>query len=314
MKNMKAFVTGGAGFIGSNLVDALLEKGYEVTVYDNLSLGTKDRLKQHLNNNNFTFVNADLLDFQKLSSSIKDHEVIFHLAANSDISNNNVTDIDLKQGTLATYNVLEAMRLNGIKKIVYSSTSAVYGEPKVMPTPEDYGPLQPISLYGASKLACEGLMTAFSHNFDFQVWIFRFANIIGKKGTHGVLVDFIRKLRNNPKELEILGDGKQKKSYLEVMECVDGILFGLEKAKEQVNVYNLGCNSSTQVDTIANIIVEEMSLKNVKFRYTGGRRGWKGDVPVMSLDVSKINKLGWKAKLTSDEAVRKSVKDLLKGY
>ncbi len=311
---MKAFVTGGAGFIGSNLVDALLEKGYKVTVYDNLSLGTEDRVKYHFSNKNFIFIKADLLDFNKLLNSIKGHDIVFHLSANSDISNNNVTDIDLKQGTLVTYNVLEAMRLNDIKKIVYSSTSAIYGEPRIMPTQEDYGPLQPISLYGASKLACEGLMTAFSHNFDFQIWIFRFANIIGKRGTHGVLVDFIKKLRNNPNELEILGDGKQKKSYLEVRECVDGMLFGLENAKEAINVFNLGCNSSTQVDAIANIVVEEMGLKGVKFKYTGGKRGWKGDVPLMSLDVSKINKLGWKAKLSSNEAVRKSVQDLLAGY
>ncbi len=311
---MKAFVTGGAGFIGSNLVDALLESGYKVTVYDNLSLGTEDRIKHHLYNKDFTFIKADLLDFNKLLSSIKDHDIIFHLAANSDISNNSRTDIDIKQGTLATYNVLEAMRLNNVKKIVFSSTSAVYGEPKIMPTPENYGPLQPISLYGSSKLACEGLLAAFSHNFDFQIWIFRFANIIGKRGTHGVLVDFIRKLRNNAKELEILGDGKQKKSYLEVRECVEGIFFALEKSREQLNVFNLGCNSSTQVDTIANIVVEEMGLKDVKFRYTGGARGWKGDVPLMSLDVSKINKLGWQAKLRSDEAVRVAVKYLLIGY
>ncbi len=311
---MKAFVTGGAGFIGSNLVDALLADNHQVTVYDNLSLGTEDRIKHNFSNKDFTFVKADLLEFSKLAGAMKGHDVVFHLAANSDISNNQVTDTDLKNGTLATYNVLEAMRLNNIKKVVYSSTSAIYGETKIMPTPEDYAPLQPISLYGASKLAGEALMTAFSHNFNNQVWIFRFANIVGKRGTHGVLIDFIRKLRNNQKELEILGDGRQKKSYLEVQECVQGILFGFEHATEQVNVFNLGCDTSTQVDIIARIVVEEMKLENVSFKHTGGSRGWSGDVPVMSLDVKRINTLGWKALLTSDEAVRKAVKDLLAGY
>jgi UDP-glucose 4-epimerase len=176
---------------------------------------------------------------------------------------------------------------------------------------EDYGPLLPISVYGAAKIAGEGIISSFCHSFDMQGWIYRFANVVGIRGTHGVLVDFINKLRRNPKELEILGDGKQKKPYLYVTECVDGILFGFEKSDDEINVFNLGCNSTTDVTTIGRLVVEEMKLENVDFNYTGGRRGWKGDVPHFQFDISKIKDLGWKPSLESDEAVRRAIKDLL---
>ena len=308
---MKCFITGGAGFIGSNLVDGLI-KEHEITVFDNLSLGKKEFIEHHLQNEKFNFIKADLLDFKKLKESVKDHDVVFHLAANSDISNNQITDIDFKNGTIATYNVLESMRLNNIKQIIFSSTSAVYGEAKIKPTQEDYGPLFPISHYGASKLAAEALISAFCHNFMMKSWIFRFANIVGKNSTHGAVFDFINKLRNNNERLHILGDGSQAKPYLHVKDCVSGMVFGWKNSNDEINYFNLGCEGATKVSDIAKMVIKEMKLKNVKLEYTGKERGWPGDVPQVRLDISKINKLGWKTKLSSDQAVRMAIKDLLK--
>ena len=308
---MKYFVTGGAGFIGSHLVDRLVSKG-SVTVYDDLSLGKENFISQHLENKNFQFVKGDLLNLEALKDITKEHDVVFHMAANSDISQGTkFSDIDLKQGTIATYNVLEAMRVNNIKKIIFASTSAIYGEAKVMPTPEDYGPLLPISLYGASKLACEGLISAFCHLYGMQAWIFRFANIDGDRGTHGVIVDFVKKINKNPNELEILGDGNQAKPYLYVKDCVDGMLFGFEKSDNDVNYFNLGCEGNTNVKKIASMIVEEMGLKDVKFKFTGGKRGWRGDVPLVNYEIKKMTKLGWQAKYDSDGAVNKAIKEYL---
>jgi len=308
---MKCFVTGGAGFIGSNLVDYLV-KGNKVTAYDNLSLGRKEFISHHLKNKDFSFIEADLLDFEKLKQSMKSHDVVFHMAANSDISNNSVTDIDLKNGTIATYNVLESMRLNNIKHMIFASSSAVYGEAKVKPTLENYGPLFPISFYGASKLAAEGLISSFCHNFSMKAWIFRFANIVGKNGTHGVIVDFIKKLKENDKKLLILGNGKQAKPYLHVNDCVEGMIHGWKNSNDKINCFNLGCKDVTTVNEIANMIVDAIGLKNVKFEYTGEECGWIGDVPQVNLDISRMSKIGWKAKLSSNQAVRKSVKELLK--
>ena len=309
---MKAFVTGGAGFIGSHLVDKLLSRGDFVTSLDNLSSGKKEFFKQHINNDNFRFVNADLLDFQHVKKEIKDHDVIFHIAANPFVRlGEKQTRLDLEQGAIATYNILESMRLNEIKKIVFSSSSVVYAETPEIAIPETYGPTLPISLYGAGKLAAEGLISAFCGTFHFQAWIYRFANVVGIRGTHGVIVDFIEKLRKNPKELEILGNGKQQKPYLHVSDIVDGIIFGFEHSNDQINLLNLGCNSNTTVTRIAEMVVEEMGLRDVKFNYTGGKRGWPGDVPRFQLDISKINKLGWKESNNSDEAVRKAIREVL---
>ena len=313
MKKLKCFVTGGAGFIGSHLVDKLMRYGCKVTVYDNLSLGKKEFIQHHFSNNKFKFIEADLLDFEMLKNSIKGNDVVFHLAANSNIIQSaKHTDIDLKQGTFATYNVLEAMRLNNIKKIVFSSSNVVYGEVNHFPIEENYGPLFPISFYGASKLACEGLITAYCHNFGFNSWIYRFVNIIGKRATHGIVVDFYRKLKKNPYELEVLGNGKQSKPYLEVYDCVDGILFGFDNSSEQINLFNLGTEGLTSVDNITQIILDEMGFKNVKLKYTGGIRGWPGDVHTVMLSTEKIKSLGWKPKYpTSDEAARIGVKEII---
>jgi UDP-glucose 4-epimerase len=309
---MRALVTGGAGFIGSHLVDKLLVTGNFVTVFDNLSSGRKEFIKQHFGNDRFKLVEADLLDLDKVKEAAAGHDLVFHFAANPDarlgIKN---TELDLKQETIVTYNVLEAMRANKIKGIVFASSGTIYGETPIIPLPENYGPLFPISLYGAAKLACEALISAFCHIFDMQAWIFRFANIVGKRATHGVIYDFIKKLKRNPSELEILGDGSQRKPYLHVDDCVDGVLHSFRNSHDKVNAFNLGCSTTTDVTTIAKFVVEEMMLNNTQFKYTGGDRGWLGDVPQVRLDVKKINRLGWKANYTSDEAVRKAIRDIL---
>ena len=307
----KYFITGGAGFIGSHLVDRLIGSG-EVTVYDNLSSGRKEFIERHLNKNNFQFVQADLLDIDTLNQAIANHDIVFHLAANPDVrAGITNTNLDLQQGTLATYKILEAMRLNRISKIIFASSSTVYGEAGTKAVPEDYGPLLPISLYGASKLACEGLISAFCHLFDIQAWIFRFANVVGSRSSHGVIFDFINKLRQNPEELKILGDGTQEKPYLYTSDCIDGILFGLERSQEQVNILNLGTDSSTNVTAIASMVVEAMGLAGVKFTYTGGSRGWRGDVPQVRFDITKMKNMGWKPRYGSDEAVKQAIKDIL---
>ncbi|MCJ7570927.1 MAG: NAD-dependent epimerase/dehydratase family protein [Candidatus Thermoplasmatota archaeon] len=309
---MKAFVTGGAGFIGSHLVDKLIMRGDKVTVFDNLSSGETKYIKHHLDNPNFKFIEADLLDLKTVKKEIKSHDVVFHIAANPYVRlGEKQTRLDLEQGPIATYNVLEEMRLNDIKKIVFSSSSVVYAETPNIDIPENYGPTLPISLYGAGKLGGEGLISSFCGTFGFQAWIYRFANVVGTRGTHGVIVDFIAKLEKNPRELEILGDGCQQKPYLYVTELLDGMLFGFEHSNEQINLFNLGVDSNTTVTHIAEMVVEETKLKNVKFNYTGGKRGWAGDVPRFQLSTQKMRKLGWQASLSSDEAVRKAIQDLL---
>ena len=305
------FVTGGAGFIGSHLVDRLMELG-EVTVYDDLSSGREDFIQHHFGRDSFQFIKADLLELSRLEKAMKGHDVVFHMAANPEArAGIEDTNLDLEQGTIVTYNVLEAMRVNGIKKIVFASSGTVYGETPVKPIDEDYSPLIPISLYGASKLACEGLITAFCHLFHMQAWIYRFANVVGPRATHGVIFDFINKLKQNPDELEILGDGTQEKPYLLVTDCVDGMLFSWEHSNEQVNIFHLGCPSSTSVNTIAKMLVAEMGLPNTKFRYTGGSRGWPGDVPQVRYDTSRMERQGWKPRYTSDEAVHKAIQQIL---
>ena len=308
---MKAFVTGGAGFIGSHLVDRLARDGNEVTVYDNFSSGRREFIEHHLNKPYFRLVKADLLDEDVLDAEIKEHDVVFHLAAIPDVrlgeKKPDISKIDI----LSTYNLLDAMRKNDVEMVVFSSSSTVYGETPPIPLSENYGPLLPISVYGAAKLACEGLISSFCHTFDMKGWIFRFANVVGSRCTHGVIYDFIRKLRKNPRELEILGDGKQRKSYLYIEDCVNGMLFGFEKSREQINLFNLGTDGTTEVNEIAKMVIDEMGLKDVKLKYTGGKRGWKGDVPRFQFDISKIKSLGWEPKYDSSDAVRKAIKDLL---
>ncbi len=309
---MKVFVSGGAGFIGSNLVDSLLEKGYQVTVYDNLSSGRKEFVSQHFGKDEFTFIEGDLSDIEKLKDVMKGFDCVFHFAGNPDIAKAmTMTDLDLREGTILTYNILEAMRINNTRRIIYSSGSGVYGDVGALPVAEGYGPLLPISLYGASKLACEAMISAFCHLFNMQAWILRFANVVGARQTHGVCLDFVRKLKKNPQELEVLGDGTQSKSYIHVKDCLEAIFLIVEKAKEKVNVYNVATDDYIDVTSIADTVIKEMRLKNVQYKYTGGDRGWKGDVPLVRFNLDRIHKLGWKARHTSYQAVRLSVREIL---
>jgi UDP-glucose 4-epimerase len=309
---MEHFVTGGAGFIGSFVVDRLAPRN-GVTVYDNLSAGKEEFISQHYKNKYFKFVKADLLDVKTLAKEMRGHDTVWHLAANPDIrKGTKSTMVDLEQNTIATYNALECARRTDVKNFLFSSTSTVYGRAKVLPTPEDYGPLLPISLYGASKLACEGLVSAYSELYGIKGWIYRFANIVGHRSTHGILYDLVEKLNKNPKKLEVLGDGKQRKSYMLVEECVDGMVFGLRHSKDKLNYFNLGATDQTRVSRIVEILIEETRLKNVKIRYTGGESGWAGDVPVFLLSGKKMEKLGWKPKHTSEEAVREAARIVVK--
>ena len=308
----RILVTGGAGFIGSHLLDRLMDKGYEVTVFDNLSSGKLEFIEQHLKNPNFSLIEGDMLDTDAINEACKGIDFVFHVAANPDVKlGASDTKVHFDQNITATYNLLEALRRNRVKKLAFTSTSTVYGDAKVMPTPESYGPLVPISLYGASKLACEALITSYSHTFDIQTWLFRFANIVGDRSTHGITVDFVRKLQENPEKLEILGDGKQEKSYLHVSECVDSILFAIEKSGEEVNIFNIGSEDTLSASEIGKIVVEEMGLSDVEFTYTGGSRGWKGDVPRMRLGVEKFKEIGGRPVYSSERSVRETARSLL---
>lgn len=311
---MRLLVTGGAGFIGSHLVDFLLQKNHKILVIDNLSWGKKSFLVHNFKNSNFKFIKADLLDSKKLNSIIpKDIDTVFHLAANSDIMRGaSDPSIDLKNTTLATFNLLNMMRLKGIKRIFYTSGSGVYGDVGSAYTAEDFGPLLPISMYGATKLAAEGMISAFSNLYDMQAWILRPANIIGPRATHGVIFDFIKKLKKNPKRLSVLGDGSQSKSYLYIDDVVLAIDSIWRKVKKQISVFNIASTTFVSVADIAKIVTKQMDLPNIKLIYAKEKRGWKGDVPVVRLRNSKLMKLGWRSHYTSREAVQKTVNLLLK--
>jgi UDP-glucose 4-epimerase len=311
--NTGYFITGGAGFIGSHLVERLLaEDNRRITVYDNLVSGKRKNIARHLSNGRLRFVQADLLDYATLQQAMAGHDIVWHLGANTDIpGGNKVTDLDLKNCTTATRNVLEAMRENGVIKIIFASTSCVYGDAPPVSLSETYGPLLPISLYGSGKLACEALISAYSHLFNIQALMFRFGNVVGARMGHGVIYDFIVKLRKNPKELEILGDGRQEKPFFLVEDCIDGMLHAFKHSNAQYDIYNLGSENFTNITRIAEIVTGVIGLKDVKFRYTGGRRGWPGDVPVVHLNIEKIKALGWRPGRSSDEAVRVAAKRLL---
>lgn len=304
---MKCIVTGGAGFIGSNLVDRLLSTGHEVIVYDNFSTGFQEFLNGAEKYKTFRLVQGDILDFGFLTKSMSGCNFVFHLAANADVRfGTSHPDRDLKQNTLATFNVLEAMRANGIDKIVFSSTGSVYGEPTVIPTPEDaLFPIQ-TSFYGASKLACEGLIEAYCEGFGFQSWIFRFVSILGERYTHGHVFDFYKKLLETPDRLDVLGNGKQRKSYLYVQDCIDAMLIAIEKSGEKVNIFNLGTDEYCEVNNSIKWICNHLNV-SPQLVYSGGERGWIGDNPFIFLDCSKMKKLGWKPKYTIKEGIIKTL-------
>lgn len=313
---MSFLVTGGAGFIGSHLVDTLMEQGEDVRVIDNLSAGSIANLRRWLDHPNFEFIQGDLHDDTETRAAVEGCNIVYHLAANPEVRLWRASPRDLfKQNVEATYSLLEAIRRQGdAETLVFSSTSTVYGDATALPTPETYAPLKPISLYGASKLAAEALFYAYASTYGFRCVVYRMANIVGPRINHGITYDFVEKLSRNPRKLEVLGDGAQSKSYLYVGDCVEGMILGTERNEERVGVLNIGSDDRTDVKTIAQIIIEEMGLSRVELYYTGGvdgGRGWKGDVRFMQLDVSRLRSLGWRPHLTSAEAIRKTARALV---
>lgn len=307
---MRSIVTGGAGFIGSHLVDYLVSAGDDIIVIDSLVSGDINSIRGHLDAKRIELVSADLLS-EGWQKHLAGADRVYHLAADPDVRESSVApDKQLNNTIIATHRVLEAMRKADVREIVFTSTSTVYGEATIIPTPESYTPMEPTSVYGASKLACEALISAYCHSFEMRSWIFRFANIIGARSGHGVITDFIRKLRANPQELEILGDGKQTKSYLEVGECIKAIMYVTTHTKDAVNTYNIGSEDWISVTDIADILIKEMGL-SPKYCYTGGTRGWVGDVPKMQLDVSRLKDLGFIPEISSKESVRVAVRAAL---
>lgn len=308
---MRVFITGAAGFIGSALADRFLSLGHRVTGYDNFSTGQEMFLEGAKRNASFELVRADLLDLDTLRQAIAGHDLVLHLAANADVRfGPEHPRRDLEQNTIATWNVLDAMRVNGIRRIAFSSTGSIYGEPDVFPTPETCPfPVQ-TSLYGASKLAAEGLIQAYAESFGFETYIFRFVSILGERYTHGHVFDFLKQLRAHPDHLHILGDGRQRKSYLYVQDCVDAIVLALEKARGKVNIFNLGTDEYCQVIDSAGWIAGRMGLAP-RYTFAGGERGWTGDSPFIFLDCARMRALGWTPKLTIRQAVERTVDYLL---
>jgi UDP-glucose 4-epimerase len=312
---MKIFVTGGAGFIGSHLCARFLKDGHQVIAFDNLILGRREHLFPFAKDLNFQFVEADLLDLSRVKKEMMGADLVVHMAANSDISQGAArTDVDMQNGTLATYNVLEAMRLNEVKMLLFASTSAIYGEASVKPTPESYGPLYPISFYGASKLACEAMISAFSHNCGIRAWTYRFANIVGPNSTHGAIHDFVARLLKDPKTLNVLGNGTQRKSYLHVTDCVEGMLYGFEKLPGDFHCLNLASVGVTNVRFIAEEVARQMNeATGVKpeIVFGEGDKGWVGDVSYTHLDGSRFSAYGWKAHMDSDAAVQQAIREVI---
>jgi UDP-glucose 4-epimerase len=306
----RAFVTGGAGFIGSHIVDRLVQDGAEVTIYDNFSTGQEGFISHHAENPKVIVVRADVRDGERLKQEMAGCDFVFHLQANADVRGGiERTRIDLEQNTIATWNVLEAMRVNDVRQIAFSSSATMYGEPDVFPTPESYAPLQ-TSLYGASKLAGEAMIEAYSEYFGITCYIFRFVSWIGARYTHGVIFDFIKKLQANGRTLEILGDGKQRKSYLDVTDGCSGIFYAIQHAKDRKNIFNLGHDEIMNVLDLADIVVQELGLKGVQYRTTGGERGWLGDSPFVHLDTTNLKALGWRPKVSIEQGIRNTVRYL----
>jgi len=307
---MRFFVTGAAGFIGSSLVDGLLKAGYEVVGYDNFLTGFNEFLAEAGKSERFRLLKKDVLDFDALNEAMKGCDFVFHLSANADVrfgTEHPRKDVD--QNVIATFNVLEAMRANGIKKIAFASTGSIYGEPDLFPTPEDAPfPIQ-TSLYGASKLAGEGLIEAYCEGFGFQGYIFRFVSILGERYSHGHIFDFYKSLTKNPHALHVLGNGHQKKSYMYVQDCIDAMLIAMEKSRERVNIFNLGTDEYCEVNDSISWITEYLGYRP-KLRYTGGKRGWVGDSPFIFLDCRKIRALGWAPKLSIREGVIRTLRYL----
>lgn len=305
----KVLITGGAGFIGSHLVDELLSRGVSVVVYDSFCTGRNEFLPL-TPIESLDVVRADVLDLPVLQKAMAGCDFVFHLQANADVRGGQMnTRVDLEQNTIATWNVLEAMRLRGIKGIAFASSATIYGEPDVFPTPESYAPVQ-TSLYGASKYACEAMIQAYCEYFGMRCFIYRFVSWIGERYSHGIVYDLMKKLQGDNTRLPLLGDGTQKKSYLYVKDGVGGIMLGIEKAEAQKNIFNLGHDYFITVVEVANIVLDELGLKDVELEFAGGKRGWLGDSPLVHLDTSKLKVLGWAPRTSIEEGIRRTVRYL----
>ncbi len=312
--NKKWFVTGGAGFIGSHVVDLLVSAGCTVTVYDNLSLSTDRYIAGYATAGKINFVRADLVDLEALKAAMAGHDIVWHLGANTDIPSGYKTPrIDLDNDVIATWNVLEAMRQCGVQQLLFASTGAVYGESIQGTFTESSGPLIPVSHYGAGKIASEAFICSYASLYGIKAWIYRFGNVIGERTTHGIIFDFIAKLKANPGELEVLGTGRGEKNYFLVEDCIQGMLHTHHATPNGPFpiLVNLGTDSTSKVMEIAEIIIDEMGLRDVKYRFTGTPRGWPGDQPVVLLDTTKVHELGWYCKRTSNQAVRTATRRLL---
>lgn len=308
---MKAFVTGGAGFIGSHVVDRLIQDGRSVTVFDNLSTGFEENLAAHAGSGLLTLHRGDVLDAAALTSAMEGHDILFHFQANADVRGGiKNTRADLEQNTIGTWNALEAARLAGVRTIVFASSATVYGEPEIFPTPEGC-PLVQTSLYGASKLAGEAMLQAYAEYFGIRSIIFRFVSWIGPRYSHGVVFDFVKKLRANPRQLEILGDGKQVKSYLDVRDGVSGIFCAVDRFQGKKGIFNLGHDAFLNVLDLARIVTSELGLDGVEFVTSGGERGWLGDSPVVHLQTSRIKELGWVPRISIEEGIRATTRFLM---
>jgi len=314
----KIFITGGAGFIGSHAADILMSQGYEVTVYDDLSNGKREFIEHHSGKSKFKFIEGNILDSDKLKSVINGYDLVWHLAANTDIIGGyDQPRRDLMDCVVGTFNVVEAMRIAGIQPIIFSSTGAVYGDLcRDVAMSESAGPLLPISNYAAGKIGSEAFISAYCHLYGLRGWIFRFGNVIGSRMTHGVIIDFINRLKSNPMELLIFGDGQQEKNYFLVEECIEGMAFAYRhiplSEDKPCDIFNLGADSVSRVVDIAEIIKEEMSIPNAKIKIEGTKQAWPGDQPKVHISVERMHEYGWSTRLTSDEAVRIAVQRILR--
>jgi len=312
----RIYLTGGAGFIGSHIADLLIADDYEVTVVDNLSNGRRAFIEQHMPNPRFTFIEADVMDEAMVQKTMKGHDLVWHLAANTDIIGSHAKPRrDLNDCTIVTFNVLEAMKEHGIQPILFSSTGAVYGELCVeQPVTEEAGPLLPISTYAAGKIASEAFISSFSQLYGVRAWMFRFGNVVGGRMTHGVIYDFINKLKANPAELMILGDGTQQKNYFLVEECINGMAWSFQNipmtGEKPADIFNLGTTTVTKVTDIARIVAEEMGI-SPEFKIQGAKRAWPGDQPKVNFKVDKMTAIGWVTKYSSTESVRHAVRRML---
>ena len=301
-----AMITGGAGFIGSYIAEKLVENGTDTKVIDNLVTGKKENLSKCFDQDNFSFLEYDLGNLDGIENHLGDVDILFHFAADPEVRTGYSKPEDsFEQNIVNTFNLLQKIKQSKIKKIVFASSSSVYGDAKIIPTNEEYGPLSPISHYGASKLACEAMVSSFCHNYNIEGVILRPANVIGLRGRHGLIWDLVHKLKINQDELELLGDGKQTKSFIHISDAINGIFSSLNNLQDKVEVFNLGSEDSVEIMDVAKIVCKNMGLNEIKINLTGGvddGRGWKGDIKIAHLDISKLKNLGWRPKLSSLEA------------